>query len=74
VAPYKSLYGRKCRTPLCWDEVGEQKILGPEIVQKTCEMIVVIRERLQATQSRQKNYANNRRRDILIPSNWETNI
>jgi hypothetical protein len=61
---YEALYGRKCRTPLCWDEVGERKILGPEIVQKTCEKIAMIRERLQAAQSRQKNYADNRRRDL----------
>ena len=32
MAPYEALYGRKCRTPLCWDEVGERKLLGPKIV------------------------------------------
>jgi hypothetical protein len=37
MAPYEALYGRRCRSPICWDEVGERKILGPEIVLKTCE-------------------------------------
>ena len=37
MAPYEALYGRKCRTPVCWDEVGERKLVGPEIVQVTCE-------------------------------------
>uniref|UniRef100_A0A2N9HMK9 Integrase catalytic domain-containing protein n=1 Tax=Fagus sylvatica TaxID=28930 RepID=A0A2N9HMK9_FAGSY len=41
MAPYEALYGRRCRSPICWDEVGERKILGPEIVLKTCEKIVV---------------------------------
>jgi len=35
--PYEALYGRKCRTPLCWDEVGERKMIGPEIIQQTEE-------------------------------------
>ncbi len=37
MAPYEALYGRRCRSPICWDEVDERKILGPEIVLKTCE-------------------------------------
>jgi len=37
--PYEALYGRKCRTPLCWTEVGEERILGPEIIQETTEKI-----------------------------------
>ena len=39
MAPYEALYGRKCRTPVCWDEVGERKLVGPEIVQVTCDKI-----------------------------------
>ena len=35
MAPYEALYGRKCQTPVCWDEVGERKLVGPEIVQVT---------------------------------------
>ena len=64
MAPYETLYGRKCRTPVCWDEVGERKLVGPEIVQMTCDKIKVIRDRLKIAQDRQKSYADNRRRDL----------
>ena len=47
-APYEALYGRKCRSPICWDEVGERKILGPKIIQRTCEKVNMNRNRLQA--------------------------
>ena len=64
MAPYEALYGRKCRTPVCWDEVGERKLVGPEIVQVTCDKIKVIRDRLKIAQDRKKSYADNRRRDL----------
>ena len=64
MAPYEALYGRKCRSPVHWDEVGERKILGPEIVQQTCEVIEKIRKRMKVAQSRQKSYADNRRKDL----------
>ena len=64
MAPYEALYGRKCRTPLCWDEVGERKLLGPEIVQVTTDNVKVIRDRLKIAQDRQKSYADNQRRDL----------
>ena len=64
MAPYEALYGRKCQTPICWDEVGERKLVGPKIVQVTCDKIKVIRNRLKIAQDRQKSYANNRRRDL----------
>ena len=64
MAPYEALYGRKCRTPVCWDEVGERKLVGPKIVQVTCDKIKVIRDRLKIAHDRQKSYANNRRRDL----------
>jgi len=54
MAPYEALYGRKCRSPLYWDEVGELQLIKPEIVQDTHEKIALIRERLASTQSRQK--------------------
>ena len=57
-APYEALYGRKYRSPVCWDEVGERKILGPEIIQRTCEKVNMICDRLRAAQSRQKSYYN----------------
>ena len=64
MAPYEALHRRRCRSPICWDKVGERKILGPEIVLKTCEKIELIRERLRVAQSRQKSYADIRRRDL----------
>ena len=63
-APYEALYGRKCRSPICWDDVGERRLLGPEIVQQTIDKIQVIKERLQTAQSRQKSYADVRRRKL----------
>ena len=50
--PYEALYGKKCRSPICWDDVGERKILGPEIIQRICEKVNQIRDRLRAAQSR----------------------
>ncbi|XP_073046111.1 uncharacterized protein [Primulina eburnea] len=64
MAPYEALYGRKCRSPLYWDEVGERKMLGPELVQQTADVVAVIRERMKTAQSRQKSYADVRRRPL----------
>ncbi|XP_039134156.1 uncharacterized protein LOC120271532 [Dioscorea cayenensis subsp. rotundata] len=64
MAPYEALYGRRCRSPICWDNVGERKLLGPEIVQITVEKVRQIRDRLQEAQSQQKSYADNRRRSL----------
>nr|GFD29287.1 reverse transcriptase domain-containing protein [Tanacetum cinerariifolium] len=57
VAPFEALYGRKCRSPICWTEVGEAQILGPELIQETTEKIVQIKERMQAARDQQKSYA-----------------
>ncbi|WVZ64524.1 hypothetical protein U9M48_014026 [Paspalum notatum var. saurae] len=59
-----TLYGRKCRSPLCWDAVGEKSVLGPDWVQKTSERVVEIRQHMLTAQSRQKSYADIRRRDL----------
>ena len=64
MAPYEALYGRKCKSPLCWEEVGERKLLGLEIIQMTSEKINLIRERLQTAQSRQKSYYDDSRREV----------
>nr|XP_027067838.1 uncharacterized protein LOC113693508 [Coffea arabica] len=67
MAPYEALYGRKCRSPIYWDEVGEKKILDPTIIpwmEDAQEKIKLIRQRLQTAQSRQKSYADNRRKDL----------
>jgi hypothetical protein len=64
MAPYEALYGRPCRSPGCWTEVGEKLLLGPEIIQETTEKITLIRERMKAAQSRQKAYADWRLRPL----------
>jgi hypothetical protein len=61
MAPYEALYGRKCRSPLYWDEVGEKRLLRPEIVQDMKDKITLIRERMLTVQSRQKSYADQHR-------------
>ncbi|GJV46090.1 putative reverse transcriptase domain-containing protein [Tanacetum coccineum] len=57
-APYEALYGRKCRSPMCWAKVGDAQLTGPEMIQETTEKIVLIKQRIQAAQDRQKSYAN----------------
>ncbi|GJZ30888.1 putative reverse transcriptase domain-containing protein [Tanacetum coccineum] len=57
VAPFEALYGRKCHSPVCWTEVGETQILGPELIQETIEKIIQIKKRMQAARDRQKSYA-----------------
>ncbi|KAL0544358.1 hypothetical protein IC582_019472 [Cucumis melo] len=64
MAPYEALYGRPCKTPVCWNEVGERKLVGPELVQITTNNIKLIRENLRKTQDRQKSYADKRRRNL----------
>ncbi|GJR92003.1 putative reverse transcriptase domain-containing protein [Tanacetum coccineum] len=61
-APFEALYGRKCRSPVCWTEVGEAQILGPELIQETTERIVQIKQRMQAARDRQKSYADLKRK------------
>nr|GFA79787.1 putative reverse transcriptase domain-containing protein [Tanacetum cinerariifolium] len=56
-APFEALYGRKCRSPVCWTEVGEAQILGQELIQETTEKIVQIKQIMQAARDRQKSYA-----------------
>src|SRR5438270_8567082 len=79
MAPFQALYGRACRSPLCWAEAGESSLVGPDIVQSTSETVVEIRRKLiqatddtiitvrrnlQAAQSRQKKYADIWRYDL----------
>ncbi|KAL4590885.1 hypothetical protein LXL04_003831 [Taraxacum kok-saghyz] len=73
-APFEALYGRKCRSPVCWAEVGdtqlarsqtnENNLTGPEIIRETTEKIVQIRERMKTARSRQKSYADRRRKPL----------
>ncbi|RVW85874.1 Transposon Ty3-I Gag-Pol polyprotein [Vitis vinifera] len=64
MAPFEALYGRKCRSPICWNDVGERKLLGPELAQLTVEKVALIKERLKAAQSRHKSYADQHRRNL----------
>ena len=64
ISPYEALYGKQYRTPLCWNETGEHKLLGPEIVQTIVDKVNVIRARLKAAQDRQKSYVDKRRKDL----------
>ncbi|GJW92301.1 putative reverse transcriptase domain-containing protein [Tanacetum coccineum] len=63
-APFEALYGRKCRSPVCWSEVGDSQLTGPELVRETTEMIVQIKNRLLTARSRQKSYADVRRKPM----------
>ena len=64
MAPYEALYGRPCRSPLCWTEVGESSITGPDLIRDTLEKASLIQQRLLTAQSRQKSYADVRRQTL----------
>ncbi|XP_022862076.1 uncharacterized protein LOC111382363 [Olea europaea var. sylvestris] len=64
VIPYEALYGRRCHSPICWDEVDEKRILGPELIKNTVEAIDRIRMRIKISQDRQKSYADKRRKEL----------
>ncbi|GJR49275.1 putative reverse transcriptase domain-containing protein [Tanacetum coccineum] len=57
---FEALYGQKCRSPICWAEVGDAQLTGPEIVHETTEKIIQIKKRIQAVRDRQKSYADRR--------------
>ncbi|GKF54161.1 putative reverse transcriptase domain-containing protein [Tanacetum coccineum] len=59
-APFEALYDRKCRSPICWTEVGDAQLTGPEIVHETTKKIIQIKKRIQAARDRQKSYADRR--------------
>ena len=64
MAPYKALYGRPCLSLICWTEVGESSITGPDLIRNTSDKVGMIRKRLLTAQSRQKSYADVRRRPL----------
>ena len=64
MALYKALYGRKCRTPMCWTKLSEKKGIGLDLIQETKENVKMIRERLKVAEDRQKSYADLKRKDI----------
>ncbi|GJR95473.1 putative reverse transcriptase domain-containing protein [Tanacetum coccineum] len=65
-APFEALYGRKCRSPICWAEVGDAQLTGPAIIHETTEKIVQIKSRIQAARDRQRSYANIRRKPMVF--------
>jgi hypothetical protein len=64
MAPFEALYGRRCRTPLSWSQTGERKIFGPDLVTEAEEKVKTIQNNLKVAQSRQKSYADIRRRQL----------
>ncbi|XP_027093598.1 uncharacterized protein [Coffea arabica] len=67
MAAYEALYSRMCRSPICWDEIGERKILDPTVVpwiEEPYEKVKLIRQKIQTTQIHQKSYADNRKKDL----------
>jgi hypothetical protein len=64
MAPFEILFGRKCRTPLFWNELGENQIFGPDILREAERQVQMVRENLKLAQSRPKSYAHNRRREL----------
>ncbi|KAL0536185.1 hypothetical protein IC582_025124 [Cucumis melo] len=64
MAPFEALYDKCCRSPVSWGEVGEQRLMGPELVQYTNEAIQKIRSRMHTAQSRQNSYVDVRRKDL----------
>ena len=64
MAPYEALYGRKCRTPLCWTKLSEKKVISPDMIQEIEENVKMMRERLKVAIDRQKSYASMKRKSI----------
>ncbi|GJS19715.1 putative reverse transcriptase domain-containing protein [Tanacetum coccineum] len=63
-APYEALYGQKFRSPICWSEVGDSQLTGPELIRDTTEKIIQIKNRLLTARSRQKSYADKRAKPL----------
>ena len=64
MAPYEALYGRKCRTPVCWTKLNEHKVIGPDLVKEKEEKVWIIQQRLKSVSDKQKSYADLKRKDI----------
>jgi hypothetical protein len=64
MTPFEMLYGRRCRTLLFWNEMGERKVFGLDILKEAEKQVRMLKENLRVTQSRQKSYADHRRREL----------
>ena len=65
MAPYEALYDQRCKTPVCWTELNEHKVIGPDIVKDTKDKVQVIQQRFKAVSDRHKSYADLKRKDIV---------
>src|SRR5512141_574946 len=65
MAPFEDLYGRRCRTLLSWDEVGDRQLFGPYLIKESEQKVKLIRNRLKIAQSRQKSYADYKRKETV---------
>ncbi|GJW82192.1 putative reverse transcriptase domain-containing protein [Tanacetum coccineum] len=63
-ALFEALYSQKCRSLVCWAEVGDAQLTGPEIIHETMKKIIQIKKRIQAARDRQKSYADRRRKPL----------
>jgi hypothetical protein len=61
---FEAMYSKKCRTPLLWDGVGEHSLIGPDLIKEAKEKVRLIRDRLKVAQSRQKSYADSKRKEV----------
>jgi hypothetical protein len=66
MALFEMLYGRRCRTPLFWNETGERRVFGPDVLEEVEKQVRMVRENLRVAQSRQKSYAEHRRRELCF--------
>ncbi|GJV77124.1 putative reverse transcriptase domain-containing protein [Tanacetum coccineum] len=67
--PFEALYGRKCRSPICWAKVGDAQLTGPEIVHETTEKIIQIKKHIQAARDRQRSYTDRRHKPLEFELN-----
>ena len=66
ISPFEALYGRRCQTPVMWSKVRERSLFGPDMIKEAEEQVAKVRENLKAAQSRQKSYADTRRRPLEL--------
>ena len=66
MALFEVLYGRKCRTPLFWNQTGQSQVFGPKVLQEAEKQVQIVRQNLKVAESRQKSYADTRRRDLVF--------
>ena len=65
MAPFEALYGRRCRTPLSWDEVGDRQLFGPDLIKESEQKVKLIRDRLKVAQSRKKSYVDSKHKETV---------